>query len=231
MRSLVRENEPLSPRDRQALCEFLLQNSIPEEVSEPLWIETKNEAWNRLRNEPESRETFQTIVRSVLEDHSQPEVFRNYAVQHLGAWVAERNGGAEDIERLWDLAAEVGTSVGGTALIALCHAALETGGLPLSKVGSAAAATVSNGAACEASLIAALQLTGELGGALVREPALRIVQDTSRAVPVRIAALAALHEERGSRAVEKRVSEWEAGADPRLQKAARLWRARVGGGS
>lgn len=207
-----------NPRD--AWIRFLREHGMPPEDRQARWIELKNEAWNLLRNDPSGRALFEEVALGVLRDPKQPEVFRNYALQHLGAWILDGNGSPNALRHVGQAAGEVDSSLGGTALIALARISREQGGVPEQEIARVTQTIIRTARASEVSLIAALQLRGESGLEGVREEILALARDAARSTPVRMAAVAALGAGAESAASRELVRQLRAGSDERLRAVA-----------
>jgi hypothetical protein len=226
VRSIVIGTGDMSLEQRGMLVEFLRQHRLPEDVSQAQWIELKNEAWNRLRNDLGSHALFEGVALSVFENADQPEVLRNYALQHLGAWLLDGYASERVLHRMWRALEEVQSSIAGTALIGLASAGAESRGVSAEWLSSAALDLARNREASEASLIAALQVLGEWKNARGMAMAAEVAADRARSVPVRLAALAAAAGAFGAKGWDSRIQSLETEQDDRLKNAARRLYAR-----
>jgi hypothetical protein len=221
IRSVLEAGGELSGEQRRLLFGFLHEGTLPEDVSQAQWIEFKNKAWNRLRNDPGSFGFVENAALAVLEDAGQPEVLRNYALQHLGAWVLDGHATPRAVARIRQALEEVDNSIAGTALISLAEAARMARGVSQDEVSQAALSIARNPRVSEASLISALQILGEVQSSRGRTVALALAGDATRSVSVRVAALAAAGVSPHSREGERWVRTWDVQPDERLRIAAR----------
>lgn len=205
---------------REQCIRFVRQNSLPRDPGEAQWIELKNEAWNLLRNDPGAHEIFEGLVLDVLADATQPEVFRNYALQHLGAWLLEGRGGHEALGRVWQASREVESSIGGTALIALAALSGEPGRVRPGDLAQALQDAIRSPNSSDLSLIAAIQVGGEVGLQGAEAAVLALAGDGARSVPVRMAAIAALGTLSQSRTARTLLRRLESDPDSRLRRVA-----------
>jgi hypothetical protein len=184
--------DALSEGQMRLLVEFVRDCMVPPETFSAPWLALKNEAWNRLRNLEASVPHMEALLLAVLNDARQPEGYRNYAVQHLGALLLDGHGGTAGVQRLQEALVETDSSIAGTALIALAHISRETRGTPRTSVEAATEAMVRSTRVAEPSHIAALQIAAEWRLGTCRSAAMQIARDRSRSVCLRMAAIRVL---------------------------------------
>lgn len=215
---LVAGSGSLNALQRSWLVGFLEQKICPSGVVEARWIELKNRAWNRLRSDPGGGDDLPRALFQVLDDRTQPEVCRNYAVQHLGMSVIEGLIGRPGLDRLWKAVEENENSIGGTALICLAHVCAEIDGAQGELIDGAVVRVLQDSRSSESTLIAALQVASERSVRGGCGMALSIFRDTSRSIPLRMAAASCCVAAGDSRMIRKILEKTDFEKDDRLRR-------------
>jgi hypothetical protein len=188
VQQLCRQREALDPGEIEALCSFLLEAPQAEGISVGRAAELKNAIMNKLgRQAPERLEAV--LLRVDADTERQPEVIRDYALQHLCAWYDRLPDQAAARQVFWRHSSE-GRATDGTALLALSRVE-SMGQLPpdeRERLRQTARATASNVSASESARMASLDILRCAGDAQALEAARALLRQS----PSKAAAIAAL---------------------------------------
>jgi hypothetical protein len=191
----------LSPADQQALYAFLLERNPLDAQQEGQVL--KNRVMDALceLNPPPAQ--LGDLLIQMYRDVSQDAVLRDYAIQHLAAYYEQLDQAAgmdpqakHDEETkvqsiLWEALSEVGSSISGTALLALTRLSEGRPEFDRNQIGATALQLAKEAVAGELTRITALEVCARLGvgDAL---PLLALAAQAGETMPVRIAAVGAL---------------------------------------
>lgn len=188
----------LTEADWLALKKFLLQRSPLDQ--EQLRQVLKNELMNRLcAMEPPPAGVGDVLV-ALYKDETQPLVLRDYAIQHLAAYLEQAGGSTgPGLDRehqqawqvLWAALQQSDGSLAGTALLGLKRLFEAGADLERGRLEQAATQLAGNPAASELTRISACQVCAQLG---LQEalPAIEAAARSSSSVAMQISAVGAL---------------------------------------
>ena len=171
----------------------LLRAVSPEDAGQNGHVR-KNALMNALNRQaklpPDTLDLYATLYR----DAAQNEVIRDYAIQHVyEAYdkLGDASQKAEAVRLLQEAAAQPGSSIAGTAILALARLAASDTNVPKADVAATAMDLARNPAANASARISALQVIGKLDEA----QAVPVLVETVRAeqsIPVQLSAIGAL---------------------------------------
>lgn len=218
----------LKPDELEALYAFVEKTPAPK-LKPAEEAALKNDILNLLRNQATPPAGLADLLLKMQADPAQPQVMRDYALQHLSECYGETSGHVEKkrIEAaFWEAAGQTKGSIPGTSMLALYRFAGSNPGIDRARLGQQALDAAGNGA-CDATVrTTALQVCSLLGVSQAGETAMELVRADGTPAPLKISALAALGDLGGPEAATalKQVAE---GNDERLKVPARAALERI----
>jgi hypothetical protein len=214
----------------------------PPAVPLPVWAATVNEIWNALRAQRAAPPGLSSVLCAITRETSADAVLKDYAIQHLGAWMGAELGAGEGepdlrvrrsvFELLHENALNRSVSRAGTALYSLERAAAPGGpgeaAMPglrelkaefAAKLAAAAAEAASDERACAHVRISAFQVAVRTMDRRVAPAARRVARDAAQLPLVRASAIACLGKLGGAPDVGLLESVARTSRDPRLAGA------------
>lgn len=188
--------------------------------SEQLYV-FANEVLDALQKQDNPPPGLTEILISVFHDHAQPEVVRDYVVQHMGSWYAYAPDKAPIRQALWEATSETHSAIAGTALLALSSVAERTSGdVDLDLLREKAIQLSADEKCNVGTRTTALQVCAELGVTEIKPIAQELAR-SAQVISLRISAIAALGVVGGVDSVTF-LKEQASGSDTRVQPAARI---------
>jgi hypothetical protein len=194
VRSLTRR---LPLEEQEALLACLRDPTLPPGSTAVAERVVRNDLMNVLAAQGELSSGFFATLREIYANPRQDIVLRDYAIQHLVSSASRQtniNSQEAELNRqtLWDAVGERGSSIAGTALLALQRMASHDPTIDPNQLAAQARAVVEDPAASELARVSAIQVCAaqNLTAAL---PTLRnLAAQEHGSVPVRISAVGAL---------------------------------------
>jgi len=181
------------------------------------WL--RNGIMDKLVQAPALPAGLPQLLLSIYQDPAQDIVMRDYAVQHIVPVYphasTEEKGTLQQM--LWQATEETGSSIAGTALLALHDLAQDRGELDPNKIGGTALKVAGDDRYGELSRITALQICGRMG-VTQAEPLILGLTQNAGSVPLQISAIAALGDI-GNEKSRNHLRQLALQAEPRLMPA------------
>ena len=179
----------------------------------------KNDIVNVLKSQHPLPTDLANNLMAMYHDKSHDEVWRDYCIQHLGSIYPKLRREERQSAKacLWSAVDETGSSIGGTALIALTHHLIESDA-ERHVVGKKALALAEDPQCGELAKITALQICARLGEKKAL-PLAREIATSRKSVPLRMSAIAAVGT-LGSESDREMLEKYAASTDVRLRKSA-----------
>jgi hypothetical protein len=212
-------NAELTAEEAQAFHAYLLMpaQSGPETRQEENWL--RNVMMDKLAEQPNAPTNFARVLVSIFQDKEQDVVMRDYAVQHMTP-IYERTTAEEKTllrQTLWQAVEETGSSIAGTALLALGDLAQDQPEIEKNKLAEAALKMAGDQQCGELSRVTAVQVCGRMGMSEAAPVALELAQNAG-SIPLQIAAIAALGD-MGDQQARAYLQQINADSEPRLKPA------------
>ena len=221
LRSVHSLPDNLSRGEVDAFYTFIKSAPAPGEKDLPGLYGVKNDLLNVLRQQSTPPANFTGTLLDIYNDPSQDVVMRDYAIQHLVPWYEE---GALDMpdarDKIRDVlrrAANETNSIAGTALLGMHRLSATDSNFSSDEINALASTHALSAHVHPATRLTAIQICAERGIKTVL-PKIESLPDTSRCLPVRLAAIAAIGQLGGKDNIEA-LRQLEAGQEPSLMPA------------
>jgi len=220
VKAVHRLGKHLTSEEIDALYVLMDRKSSEDKLSLPQMAALKNEVANILRRQEKNPVDLARNFIAMYRDERHDEVWRDYCIQHLGAWYKEISGDEnrrQAVDTIWLAANEKKSATAGTALLAFFYN-IDRPGIDRVEVSAKALELAGDSDCSESARITALQICAELGdmGAL---SIARKIASSSAGVPLRMSAIAAIGT-LGDQSDRPLLEKYASSGDVRLRKSA-----------
>lgn len=208
----------LAESEVKALYVFLDRKNSEDNLQPSEIDAIKNEVSMAIARQEKKPADYAHNLMAMYYDPSHDDVWRDYCIQHLGAWYSKAEAAEQPLiaKTLWDAAGKKHLAIAGTALIALSN---NTGqGISKEDVANKAFGLCEDAQCGELAKTTALQICARLGDKRAL-PVARRIAESGASVPLRMSAIAAVGT-LGDSSDKPLLEKYASSSDARLRKSA-----------